>query len=599
MTKQMRIVLAMMLATAMVPALAQTDTTSTAAKKKHKPATKTTQESEELREIRAMREDLQKQINELKQQVADRDAKLASTDESAKAAAAAATVAATKADEAASSSLQNDGSVKDLQGQINTLQVSDAAAIKTVTESTKKLADSVESPTALHYKGITIAPLGFLAAEAVYRSRSINSDINTPFNSTPFMNADQAHTSELNGSGRQSRIGAVVTGTLPWAKLTGFYEADFLSAGVTSNNNQSNSYTLRQRQVWGQVAMTHGFTFTGGQMWSLVTETKKSTNNATENLPMTIDPQYHVGFSWARQYGLRFQQTIGTKTTIALGLEQAQTIFSAAGSVPTNFFYGSTGTGGGLYNAFNGTYTNNVAPDVIVKATFDPRYGHYEVGGIMRFFRDRYYPAITSSVGAVNDTAVGGGFIANARFPVTTRLDVGLHVLSGTGVGRYGTSGLSDVTVETSGTATNLITTFAPLKAHQGLLSLEVHPTKKLDVFGYAGAEYVQRTTFINPVTGLVEGYAPITVANGGCNTEPPTSVGGGTTPASAACGAVTRAVIEGTFGYLYRFYNGPKGKLQYSVAYSYLKRETWTGTGGSPNGTNNMVFTGFRYYMP
>ena len=33
--------------------------------------------------------------------------------------------------------------------------------------------------------------------------------------------------------------------------MTGYFEADFLSAGVTSNNNESNSYTLRQRQVWG------------------------------------------------------------------------------------------------------------------------------------------------------------------------------------------------------------------------------------------------------------------------------------------------------------------------------------------------------------
>ena len=40
-------------------------------------------------------------------------------------------------------------------------------------------------------------------------------------------------------------------------------------------------------------------------MWSLVTETKKGMDNRTEALPMTIDPQYNVGFSWARQYGFR------------------------------------------------------------------------------------------------------------------------------------------------------------------------------------------------------------------------------------------------------------------------------------------------------
>ena len=46
-------------------------------------------------------------------------------------------------------------------------------------------------------------------------------------------------------------------------------EADFLGAGITSNDNQSNSYVLRQRQIFGQAGTNKGFTITGGQMWSL------------------------------------------------------------------------------------------------------------------------------------------------------------------------------------------------------------------------------------------------------------------------------------------------------------------------------------------
>ena len=34
----------------------------------------------------------------------------------------------------------------------------------------------------------------------------------------------------------------------------------------------------------------------GGQMWSLVTEDGKGTDNRTEKLPNTIDAQYMVGF---------------------------------------------------------------------------------------------------------------------------------------------------------------------------------------------------------------------------------------------------------------------------------------------------------------
>src|SRR5581483_10960878 len=111
--------------------------------------------------------------------------------------------------------------------------------------------------------------------------------------------------SEFFGSGRQSRVSMLAEGRLANAKLSGYVEADFLSAAVTSNNNQSNSYSLRQRQAWGQAALDDGWSFTGGQMWSLVTETKHGVDNRTEALPMTIDAQYTVGFSWARQYGFR------------------------------------------------------------------------------------------------------------------------------------------------------------------------------------------------------------------------------------------------------------------------------------------------------
>ena len=43
-------------------------------------------------------------------------------------------------------------------------------------------------------------------------------------------------------------------------KIGGYYEMDFLSAGTTSNHNQSNSYTLRQRQFWAQAEFDSGLT---------------------------------------------------------------------------------------------------------------------------------------------------------------------------------------------------------------------------------------------------------------------------------------------------------------------------------------------------
>jgi len=42
----------------------------------------------------------------------------------------------------------------------------------------------MESPTTIHYKGVTITPVAFFAFETVWRQKSLSSDVNTPFNST-------------------------------------------------------------------------------------------------------------------------------------------------------------------------------------------------------------------------------------------------------------------------------------------------------------------------------------------------------------------------------------------------------------------------------
>ena len=621
MTKQLRATLAAILVLSTISLPAQTGTTprkTTTTKKvvqKKAPA-----ESPVEREIRELREQMlsqQSQIDALKRDNADKDARLAAAQQSAQGAEATAASASAKADSLSSSLSANTDAVSTLNNTVTDLKTTNVGLAQTISDTKKSINDAIDNPLALRYKGVTITPVAFFAAESVYRQRSLNSDVNTPFNSTPYPGAAQANTSEFNFSGRQSRIGALFVGNPGPFKTTGYVEADFLSAGATSNDNQSNSYTLRQRQIWGQVATNSGFTFTGGQMWSLVTETKTSTDARTENLPATVDAQYHVGFSWERQPGLRFQQRIGAFTG-AVSVENAQIIYSAT-NANGNFFIGNAGTGGGLYNVTT-NYSNNVAPDVIVKATYDsPHFGHYEIGGLGRWFRDRYYPnetlATPSAAGGQNNTKVGGGAFVNLRFPVTHFADIGIHGLGGTGVGRYGTSTLPDVTVHPDGT-------LAPIKNYQGLASVELHPTKKLDFDLYSGAEYAQRTVYLSTLgssAGKLIGYAPLSSTNAGCNTETlPTSTGNGLAGAApynpgtpANCLGATRVVIEGTAEVVYRFYSSPKfGRLQEALQYSYLTRDAWAGltsgtfgsptaTYGGPKATNNMVFTSFRYYLP
>jgi len=522
-------------------------------------------------------------------------------------------------------------------------------------------AEAENNPIAIRYKGITLTPGGFLAAETVFRNKAESADINTGFNQIPLPGNSGSQTTEFNATARQSRLSLLAEGKLTAVKLTGYVETDFLGTGISSNNNQSNSYVLRLRQGWGQAKFDNGFTVTGGQMWSLATETKKGVENRTEATPLTIDPQYTAGFSWARQYGLRVSKNIGM-LTLAASVEDAATTLTVHGNptstipasstvtvngvaIPTlsttvfnNFLVGAPGLTQGLLNQ-TGTYAYEKTPDFLFKATLDPKFGHFEVFGIVSTFRDRVFPcfaangaititlagdgttpfptvaipanpcALTGSTnaasGAFNSSSTGGGIGANGRVSLGKHLDVGVHFLGGDGVGRYGTAGLPDSTARPNGT-------MALLRNYQALGTVEFHATPQLDIYAYVGGEYASRW-----MDGK-EGYGSNLRRDDGCAVETlPLAAPGATINTTAVlgsngfipgalsnCDGDTRNILEGTIGFWYRFYNGPKGRFQFGGQYSYVQRNTWSGVNGSgvgvgPHGLDNMVFTSMRYYLP
>ena len=448
--------------------------TSTAPKPKPRPksATVTAADVQSLKDAIASQQAALAQQQQQIQQLRD---ELNRKDQVVQQVQATAADAANKADVVQAQSNKDQQAVTELKGDVTDLKTNVASTVVTLQETQKTIS---EPPTTIHVKGITITPGGFLAAETVRRTRALAADINTPFNALTMPGASASSMSEFFGTGRQSRISLLAEGRLKSVKLSGYYEADFLSAGVTSNNNESNSYTLRQRQVWGQAAFDNGWNFTGGQMWSLVTETKHGLDNRSEALPMTIDPQYTIGFSWARQFGFRLTKNFNNKVWLGVALENSQETLSSHGNA-SNFLIGSPGAGGGLYNSavtacstsINSTtgaatttcsaaanYSFNPSPDIIAKAAFEPGFGHYEIFGVYSRFRDRVFPcediASTTPCGtgtgpnasaAFNTSKNGGGFGANARWSFDKkRIDFGLHALGGSGMGRYGTGGLAD-----------------------------------------------------------------------------------------------------------------------------------------------------------
>src|SRR5215467_3208256 len=474
----------------------------------------------------------QRQIQELRDQLRQKD-------QGVQQAQAAASDAAAKAADAQATATQQQQSVTALKSDVTDLKTNMANTVSTVQETQKNVQTAIESPPAIHYKGVSITPGGFVAAETVNRQRALVSDINTPFNSIPYQGNALAHITENNFTARQSRLSVLAESKVGSAKLTGYWEGDFLGTGVTSNNRQSNSYVFRQRILYGQAALQSGWIFTGGQQWSLVTENRIGIENRTEVPPLTIDSQYQVGFSWARQYGFRVVKTFGNKFALGASIEGPQATVGGRGfsnittnniatstvTVAGNTFLAAPGSGGGLFNFVDPAgYSINKAPDFLVKAAVDPGYGHYEVYGIVSAFRNRIYPCgvvgtnkndtlppatptsvfcpvdgstTSSALGAFNQTRTGGGVGFNVRVPIAARkLEFALQGLAGDGVGRYGSAQLPDLTFRPDGTA-------ALLRTYHGLAELEYH-SAKWDLYAYGGAEYAARTAYT--------GYSTITV---------------------------------------------------------------------------------------
>ena len=177
----------------------------------------------------------------------------------------------------------NASAVSTLQTTVTDLKANQLSLATTVSDETANLKKAISNPDTLHYKGITLTPGGFAAGETVWRAHATGGDIPTAFNALPYEGADAYSLSEFYGSARQSRVTLMAEGKLPWGTLRGYYEADWLGTGITSNNNQSNSYVLRQRVLWAQAETNSGWKFAGGQLWSLATEDKRAspTSRAT------------------------------------------------------------------------------------------------------------------------------------------------------------------------------------------------------------------------------------------------------------------------------------------------------------------------------
>jgi hypothetical protein len=480
-------------------------------------------------------------------------------------------------------STEEDPQIVKLQSAVAAVK-SEQVATTAYVEHVKKTLPESQNPLALRYKGVSITPGGYFAGSTLYRSHAENADINTTWSSIPLNSQVMAHLSEFRASARQTLLSLRAEGKAGNSTLTGYFETDFLGAGSGASEVQSDGYSNRIRQLWGRVQFPNRWTFAAGQMWSLLTTNRTGIENLTEFSTPLIDSSQFIGNDYARQTAFRITKSFlqGNKLTAAFAAENAATVGVTPTNVPssvTNTLSGLSTTGTGALS--NTTYSTNVAPDLIAKVAFDPKYGHFEIKAIGRVFRDRIDSTTSTTTPVVttpghNNTLLGGGMGAAVVVPVFTKKIN--YIAQGTWgeIGRYGATS-TDVVVKPNGELSGE-------KSVHMLTGIETHPTGKFDWYAFASDEYLPRNN----------GYGLKTINNAGCFIE--ATAGSSTAP---SCSPSTRNLEGGTTGVWYRPYKGTAGTVQYGAGYIYVVKNTWMGTGGAPRGIENIVETSFRYILP
>jgi hypothetical protein len=168
-----------------------------------------------------------------------------------------------------------------------------------------------------------------------------------------------------------------------------------------------------------------------------------------------------------------------------------------------------------------------------------------------------------------------GGSIAWTAIPKI--LDLQITALTGSGIGRYGSGQLPDVTFRPDGS-------LAPVQETTFLAGATWHVTPLLDIYGYAGQEAEQRKTFVVGTTTLGLGSPTLTLS--GCLVE------------GGACSPNLQTSQQLNAGLWWKAYQGKFGSFRFGMQYSYTHLSAFSGAGGiRPTTDDSMVFTSIRYY--
>lgn len=426
------------------------------------------------------------------------------------------------------------------------------------------------SPLSFSIGNTTFSPLGFVDFTMFTRSTNTASGIGTGFGGIPFNNTVAGHTSELNMSLQNSRLGMRIDSNFLGYKILGYLETDFLGNQAASVFVTSNADTLRLRNFFVDMRKDK-FEILAGQDWSMITPNRRGLSPLPSDIfySQNMDTNYQAGLVWFRQAQLRLIAHPTENFAFGVSLENPEQYTGTFVAFPAAY---STTLGNEFNNGSNNYSATNTMPDIIVKAAYDGHAGdkieHIEAAGVVRTFKDTLpYPATSTSNFQTNHITEASGSV-NANLEVVKNFRIIANTFFGAGDGRFIGTGLGpDVIVHADGT-------LSPIHAYSTVDGFEANPTKNDLISVLYGGAYFSRNTAID-ATGKLIGFG-------------------------YAGSSDNRNIQEITFDYQHTFWKNPNyGALTLITQYSYLFRDPWTVTNGQSSAHTNMVWLDLRYTLP
>lgn len=437
---------------------------------------------------------------------------------------------------------------------------------------------ATSSPLQIQIGNVTIMPVGFMDATAVWRNEAPGSGIGSSFGSIPFSNAvPGGKLDEMRFSPQNSRLGFRVDGDWKGYRFIGYNEFDFLgTSGSNAIGVTNGAFVPRLRLFWVDVRKGP-WEFLGGQSWSMLTPNRKGISPLPGDIffSQVVDVNYMLGLPWTRQPGFRFLlHAPKDVVTWGLSFENPNQYMGGSGGGPQITL--PTALAGLLGTQLDNTSTSylstpNPMPDIITKLAFDPvSRVHFEIAGILRDFKV-YNLTTGQPTSGQTFSKTGGGGSVNGNFELVKNFRLVTNNFLSDGGGRYLFGQAPDLIIRSDGS-------ISPIRTLSTVDGFEATVAKKTLLYAYFGGLWIGKNAALD--------------ANG------TTKIGYGFLGSSNSNNHIER---EYTFGINQTIWKDAKyGAINVMGQYEYLTRNPWyIALGALDHASDSTIYFNVRYTLP